>query len=125
MTSPQLQSKKNYDILKHIDGGGFGAVHKIKVHEDGKKYALKTVQLDDPNAPNALDEAKKEYELLQKNIPNVLKCFGSHHKPNKVFRFSTELMEMDLQKFINTKGPLSFQKFIPIFKDIITGKKKI
>jgi serine/threonine protein kinase len=119
MTSPQLKSKKNYTILKPLGVGGFGTVFKIKVHEDNKDYAVKYVQL---NQPDDLVEAEMEYNLLRKGIPNVLKSFGSHHEPNKTFIFSTELMEMTLQNFIDDNGPIPFEKFIPIFKNIITGK---
>ena len=122
MTSPQLKSDKNYTIQKHLGGGAFGAVYQIKVHEDSKEYALKNIKL---NRPDALEEAQLEYSLLQKGIPNVLKSFGSHHEPNRMFLFTTELMEMTLQDYINKNGPLPFEKFIPIFKDIITGKISI
>ncbi len=128
MTSPQLKSDQNYTILKHLGGGAFGTVYKIRVHEDNKEYALKNIML---NQTEALDEAEKEYELLRKGIPNVLKSFGHNHdEPNKIFLFSTELMEKTLQGYIKdyikeNKGPLPFKKFIPIFKNIITGRISI
>jgi serine/threonine protein kinase len=82
-------------------------------------YALKNVEL---TQPDALAEAKMEYDLLRKGIPNVLKSFGSYHEPNKKFIYSIELMEMTLEKHIQSKGQLAFGQFIPIFKDILRGK---
>ena len=91
------------------------------VKEDNKVYALKKVRLDRKEQPNALAEAEAEYKLLKKGIPNVLKSYGSHHEPNEKFIFSTDLMQMSLEKYIDKNGPLSFEKFFPIFKDILTG----
>ncbi len=119
MTSPQLKSRQNYTILEPLGGGGFGTVYKIKVHEDNKEYAVKNVVL---NRPEALADAMMEYSLLRKGIPNVLKGFGSYHEPHKTFLFSTELMDQNLHEYITSNGPLPFKKFIPIFKNIITGR---
>ena len=125
MTSPQLKSDKNYKILNPLGGGAFGQVFKILIREDRKTYALKYVKLDPPKQPSTLADAKTENSLFRKGIPNVLKSFGSHHEPNEFFIFSTELMNMTLEKFIEKTGPLTFESFLPIFKDIITGKISI
>ena len=119
MTSPQLKNRSNYEIIDPLGGGAFGTVYKIKIHEDQKIFALKNVEL---TRPDALAEAKMEYDLLRKGIPNVLKSFGSYHEPNKKFIFSTELMETTLENHIQGKGPLSFGQFAPMFKDILRGK---
>ncbi len=119
MTSPQLKNRQNYEILDPLGGGAFGTVYKIRIKEDSKEYALKNVDL---KRPGDLDDALMEYKLLQKGIPNIVKSFGSFHEENKKFIFSTELMEGTLQDYIRDQGPLPFQKFIPIFTNIITGR---
>ena len=125
MSSPQLKSDKNYKIEKFIDSGNFGAVHKISIYEDQKVYALKQVNLmkqAEKERPTVLSDAQNEYQLLRKGIPNVLKSFGSYHDKNEqVFRFSTEFMEMNLAQLIEKNGPLPFNRFIPIFQDILSG----
>jgi serine/threonine protein kinase len=125
MSSPQLMSDKNYKIEKYIDSGSFGAVFKISINEDQKIYALKQINLMKHavnDRPAALLEAKNEYQLLRKGIPNVLKSFGSYHDTEEqVFRFSTEFKEMNLKQLIEKNGPLPFERFIPIFKDILSG----
>jgi serine/threonine protein kinase len=100
-------------------------VFKISVKEDQKVYALKQINLR-KHAPNnrdaALLEAQSEYQLLRKGIPNVLRSFGSYHDPKQqVYIFSTEFKEMNLLQLIEQTGPLSFERFIPIFQDIVTG----
>ena len=123
MTSPQLKSKTNYEIKDFLGSGAFGGVMKICIHEDKKEYALNQALVVNEREA-ALTEARNEYRLLRKNIPNVLKSFGSHYdQTNLVFKFSTECMDMNLLQFIQKKGSLSFTEFVPIFQDIILGKK--
>jgi serine/threonine protein kinase len=117
MTSPQLKNRQNYEILDPLGVGASGAVYKIRILEDSKEYALKSV-----NRPKDFDDAFMEYNLLRKGIPNVLKSFGSYHEEKKKFIFSTELMDGTLQEYILDKGPLPFKKFIPIFTNIISGR---
>ena len=125
MSSPQLNSAKNYTIEEIVDAGNFGAVYKVLVHEDQKRYAVKQINIEkysESDRQNALNEAKIEYNLLKKGIPNVLKSFGSNYDSNKeIFRFSMELMEMNLAQYIKGKKNLSFEEFSPIFSDILTG----
>ncbi len=118
MSSPQLKSHKNYRIIKSLGSKAFRKVYKIRVHEDNKEFAVTDLML---NRPEALADAIMEYKLLHRGIPNVLKSFGSHHEENKNFLFSTEYMEKNLQDYIEVNGPLPFEKFIPIFIDIIRG----
>ena len=125
MSSPQLSSVKNYKIEKFIDAGAFGAVFKIVTNNDHKIYALKQINLqkiDVNQRAAALSFAKNEYHLHRKGIPNVLRSFGSHLDPNEqIFQFSTEFMEMNLGQLIENQGPLSFERFIPIFRDLLSG----
>ncbi len=125
MSSPQLKSDKNYKIEEFIDSGNFGGVFKTSMHEDQKFYALKQVNLvkhAEKDRPAALSDARNEYQLLKKGIPNVLRSFGSYHDTNKqVFRFSTEFMEMNLAQLIERNGPLPVKRFISIFHDILSG----
>ena len=125
MSSPQLKSTKNFEITEIIDSGNFGTVYTITIHEDKKAYAIKQINLkkfDENERPAALADAKMEYNLLKKGIPNVLRSFGSFYDANaEVFKFSTECMKMNLSQFIKDKGNLSFNEFIPIFSDILSG----
>lgn len=125
MSSPQLRSTSLYKIEKEIDSGNFGKVFKISINEDHKVYALKQIKfdkIDEKGREQALKEAKTENDLLRKGIPNVLKSFGSYYNPKEgVYIFSTELMEMNLSQFIQNKGPMTFNSFFPVFRDIISG----
>ena len=87
-----------------------------------KKIDLKNfVSVSEKQA--VFSDAKNEYNLYKKNIPNVLRSYGSHYdKTKEVFRFSTDLMETNLLKFITKNGELTFENFVPIFTDILSGK---
>jgi serine/threonine protein kinase len=125
MSSPLLSSKNNYDY-DFIRAGAYGEVFKITSKQDKKSYAMKQIQLK--NVPKsqrleAFNEAKNEYNLYKKNIPNVLRSYGSHFDQSaEIYRFSVDLMETDLYRYIDDNGALTFEKFAPIFSDIIKGK---
>ena len=125
MSSPLLSSEKNYDA-EYIDSGTYGAVFKITSKSDNSTFAMKQINLKkflESDRKEALADAKKEYNLYKKKIPNVLTSYGSYYdQTNEVYRFSIDLMETDLYKFIHNNGALTFENFIPIFTDILSGK---
>ena len=125
MSSPLLKSEQNFD-KEFIDAGASAAVFKITLKKDQSVYALKQINLGtffENERQAALSDAQKEYQVLRKGIPNVLRSFGSHYDDkNLLFKFSTELMEQNLMKFIQSNGPLNFENFTPIFKDILLGR---
>ena len=129
MSSPQLTSKNNYHIIDCIGSGNFGSVMHVSIHEDQKVYALKQISFQNVPATDraaAVNDAKNEYQLLKKGIPNVLKAFGSNYdEKTHMFKFSTELMDMNLTQLIEKKGSLTYSEFIPIFQDILSGKKRL
>ena len=124
MSSDLLSSEDNYE-KEFIDAGAFGAVFKITFKNDRKVFALKQIDLGkySKNEMTAiLEEAKEEYNTMLLGIPNVLRSFGSHYDLEKNhFRFSIELMETNLQKHVAKNGALSFDNFLIIFGDVITG----
>jgi serine/threonine protein kinase len=126
MSSPLLSKENNYEE-KFLKAGAYGAVFRITSKTDQKKYAMKQTDLKNipkPERQAALNEAMNEYKLYKRNIPNVLRSYGSYFdKTNEIYRFSVDLMEMDLSNFIEKNGgALTFEEFTPIFSDIIKGK---
>jgi serine/threonine protein kinase len=125
MASPLLNSEKNYD-KEYIDAGNFGSVFKITLHSNKNVYALKQLdfsKLNKRDIPSAKSDAINEYKIMRLDIPNVLKSYGSYFdEANNIFRFSTEMMETNLRKYIQKNGAMSFEKFQTIFGDILTGE---
>ena len=125
MSSPQLQSEHNYTLQKSLASGFYGGEFKILVNQDQKTFALKNINLQkfsEKERPVVLSELKNEYNLLRKGIPNVLKSFGSNYNSKQqIYQFTTEHLEMSLENLIEKEGPLSFNRFIPIFSDILSG----
>ena len=126
--SPRLLSEKNYNE-KYIARGSSSAVFKIDyVDDNGKKkeYALKKIEMkgifQNSDLQEKLKDSKRQYQILKQGIPNVLKAHGSCFDKKKLeFRFSSDLMHMNLAEFVMEKGPLDLGTFIPIFLDIIRG----
>ena len=124
MSSPLLSSDKNYDE-KFIDAGTYGAVFKITSKSDNSTYAMKQINLtnfDLSKRQEALENAKKEYNIYSKNIPNVLKSYGSYYDETEdVYRFSIDLMETDLYNFIIKNG---VHKFLICMNFLVNNRPK-
>jgi serine/threonine protein kinase len=126
MTSPQLKSSSSYTNQKNIGSGSFGIVSRIRVEENGKVYALKELHLkkltNKALREEALKEAINEYNLLKKEIKNVVKSYGSHYdEQDKVFKFSMEYFPHNLSEYVDINGCLTPKQYLPLFLDMVEG----
>ena len=127
MSSPQLSSDKNYQIIRTLGAGSFGQILGVRFYSDNKFYAVKEIdlkKLPKEERAAALYETMSEYRFQNKKIPNVLRGIGSHYdKQSEVFKYSTELMGMNLKNLIEKekKRFSSFSEFSSIFCDILSG----
>ena len=132
MSSPQLSKKENFNILEILGRGAFGIVSKIETKDDKKVYALKQIFLPGRNqsaeAMQCYEEAKREYKILKKGLKNVVRSFGSFYDPNaNCFSFSMTHYKHNLEGYLKAcfdkkNSNISFATFMPIFRDIISGK---
>ena len=134
MSSPLLSSDNNYDVKTLLGSGSYGVVNKIVTKIDDprlnkkapQEYALKQIDLKKfkgDEHKEALDSAKKEYNLLKRNLEHIAPAFGSYHDPNTdVFFFSMELFPQNLKMLI-TKSlkKISFDEYFYLFQDILKG----
>ena len=129
--SPRLKAEIYYEE-KTISQGSFGRLSEIQYlcEKTGveKKFSMKTFDVSKIGEPSereeVLEEAKKEYEILKRGIPNILKAHGSFYDEQEMkFRFSTDFMHTDLYSFISKRGPLDVKTFISIYTDILRGKR--
>ena len=131
MSSPQLKSTDFYEIKKFLGAGSFGAVNQIKIKENDKIFALKEIHLkkipNEKDRAQALEEAKAEYNLLRNDLLSVVKSYGSNYDSTSlIYKFSMEFHAQNLNDFVENnllvnKEELTYQQFIPIFSDILTG----
>jgi serine/threonine protein kinase len=126
MSSDQLKSNDLYTIEKNIQSGNFGVVSKIKIKENDSVYALKQINIarfPEKEKEGILMDAIREQKLLEVGIQNVVKSFGSHYdSKSEMFIFSLQLMEKDLTRYVKEEGgSIPFGKFLPIFRDILSG----
>ena len=137
MSSPLLAAK-NYDLDTSLGRGSYGIVNKIITKVDdplldkkpSQEYALKQIDLKDLKGnehKEALESAKKEYNLLKKDLKHVVRAFGSHHDPNTdLFIFSMELFPQNLKKLItDSLSKISFDEFLYLFHDILKGLHRL
>ena len=69
---------QNYEILRRLGVGGFGAVYKVRSYYDNKIYAMKKVTLMNSTSIQqraALKEAETQAKLHHPNIINLLDSY--------------------------------------------------
>jgi serine/threonine protein kinase len=72
-----------YELIDEIASGAFGTVYRATYLETNEAVALKICCLEDTQS--TLDELLIEVEILKRcSHPNIVKCFGAHHKGNDV-----------------------------------------
>jgi serine/threonine protein kinase len=134
MTSPQLSKRENFNLLDFLGKGTFGIVSKIETKDDKKVYALKQIffpgKSQSAESKECYEEAKREYTILKKGLQNVVRSFGSFYDPKtNCFSISMTLYQYNLDRFLEAyfeknQSNIPFATFLPIFRDIITGKIK-
>ncbi|KAF9537064.1 hypothetical protein EC957_008890 [Mortierella hygrophila] len=67
------KEKKTYDVVRPIAAGGYGSV--LKVQLDGKLYALKVCDVDDPNKKDSYDREAKA--LKRTNNCHIIKLHAA------------------------------------------------
>ena len=134
MSSPQLSKKENFNIVEFLGKGAFGIVSKIETKDDKKVYALKQIffpgRSQSAEAKECYEEATREYTILKKGLQNVVRSFGSFYDPKtNCFSISMTLYKYNLEGFLEVyfeknHTNIPFTTFLPIFRDILTGKIK-
>ena len=107
-----------------IASGAYGSVHKVQVT---RNFAVKDIFLrgSSNDLESELKCAFSEYELMSKNLKNVVRSYEFQYDPKKrIFSYTMDLMENSLDCHIkDLKNPLSFDKAFPLLHNITTGKK--
>ena len=129
-SSPSL-SEGNIEPGIVLGSGTFGVVQQIKSKET---FALKKIDLrklvedmdDEEELHEKLSCAFLEFQIMKKNIPNVVRSYQYHFDDKEnVFSFSMDLMKgKDLGTLIQTKS-IPFEDFYKLFQDMVTGKKTL
>ena len=121
-------SLANIELGKHLGSGSFGSVYKID-----EKLAVKQINIkklmdccdDEEELYENLSCAFSEFQTMSKNLPNIVSSYRFHFDmEKKIFSFTMDLMEKDLETLINEKKGISFEQFYKLFEDIVSGKYK-
>jgi serine/threonine protein kinase len=107
-----------------IGRGAYGVVNKVQVT---RNFAVKDIFLrgSSTELESELKCAFSEYELMSKNLKNVVRSYEFLYDPKrKMFSYTMDLMDKSLDSHINDlKNPLSFDKAFPLLHNITTGKR--
>ena len=117
-------SYKDYSNRK-IGEGLFSKVYLRSISE--KFIAVKEIDLKIIRDQDKKNEVRKkiqtEYQIHHKGLSNVVKSYELFYDEiNEVCTFSMDYFEYNLEEFLKKEGPISFQVFISLFNDIITGE---
>ena len=113
---------------EHLGSGNFGSVYKID-----EKLAVKQINIrrlmdntdDEEELYEILSCAFSEFQTMSKNLPNIVSSYRCHFdKGKKIFSFTMDLMEKDLETLISEKKGIPPEQFYKLFEDIVSGKKK-
>ena len=118
--SAPLLTNLNRDI---IGSGAYGIVSKAQIM---RNFAVKDIYLGQSSSDLEceLKRAFREYEVMSKNLKNVVRSYEFLYDPSKkMFSYTMDLMEKSLDFHIkDLKNPLSFDKAFPLLQNITTGK---
>ena len=119
-------SLANLKLGDHLGSGSFGSVYKID-----EKLAVKQINIkklmdcsdDEEELYENLSCAFSEFQTMSKNLPNIVSSYRCHFdKGKKIFSFTMDLMEKDLETLISDKKGIPFEQFYNLFEDIVSGK---
>lgn len=112
-----------------ISSGMHGPVVEVVVKQT---FALKQIELakmcdsiDEEDLENALFEVHEAFLMMKKNLRNVARTYQYFYdEKRKKYLFTMEIFENNLCKYAYENSLLE-KDFIPIFENIVEGKKKI
>ena len=124
--NPLLEGHGEYK--RNLGNGSFGTVNHIICKEN---FAIKIIHLQkfikdlksEKELLEHLSSAFSEFQIMKKNIPNVVRSYQCHFDEDaKIFSFTMDLMKGgDLATLIKN-GEIPFEKFYNIFRDVFTGR---
>lgn len=115
-----------FEIVRLIGRGGFGEVYEVVDQLLDKKLALKTLQREVLNDPDAKSRFKREIAVAQQiSHPNVCRVFDvlvTERDGFEVISFTMELLEGEtLAALLARQGPFDEEEGWPLVEQIVQG----
>jgi serine/threonine protein kinase len=113
-----------FHVVSTLGTGAHSTIFQVRRQEDGKHYALKVVQIDDPEEQKFLDQAEHEFKVGgMLDHPNLLKFFALEKVKDWLFRVKKVhlLSEWINGKTLDTCPRLTMPRLVQVFKAIADG----
>jgi hypothetical protein len=119
----------NLETTKPLGKGVFGTVYPVVAKEE---IALKKIDFkefmdvltSEEELCEQLKSAYSKFQIMKKNIPNVIRSHQCHFDMNKfIFYYIMDLMIKDMGRKIREKI-IPFNDFYKLFRDIVTTHYK-
>jgi hypothetical protein len=125
MSSDQLEQMSKGQILRTI---GLNYLEKVdicniegKLHAVKKFFLLKATKIEDKKL-ELLEEKKREYELIQKGLQNVVKCDGSFYdQREEIYQYSMECFDQNLKEHLKSHGSPNLKTLLFLMSGMIKG----
>ncbi|MDX9722469.1 MAG: serine/threonine-protein kinase [Myxococcota bacterium] len=112
-----------YEVLGLIGSGGYGVIYKARQITTGQLVAIKTLHesaSDDPNAEAEIGRFLRETRVIAElSHPHIVQLFDSGVSDHHRFMVLEFVDGLELGKFIETHGPLSFPVAKRLFQQIL------
>jgi serine/threonine protein kinase len=113
-----------FQVLGTLGTGAHSTILHIRRSEDSTHYALKVVQISDPEENKFLDQAEHEFQVAEKlDHPNLVKIYALEKVKDWMFRVrkSHTLIEYVNGKTLDSCPRLTMPRLVQVFKCVADG----
>lgn len=113
-----------FQVLGTLGTGAHSTILHIRRSEDSTNYALKVVQITNPEEAKFLDQAEHEFHVAEKlDHPNLVKIYAMEKVKDWMFRVrkSHTLIEFVNGKTLDTCPRLTIPRLVQVFKCVADG----
>lgn len=120
---PKVELGARYDVLQELGSGASGAVYRVHDKELNKDLAVKLLREDQTSNEGLLARFKQEASLaITLSHENLIGMYGLSETPKGSPFLVMDLLEgRSLDTILKEDGPLSEERFVAIFSQVLEG----
>lgn len=120
---------QNFQVVKPLGQGSFGAVKLVRRKEDGKNYAMKEINVAKMDQRDRADQLNEIRILASIFHPNVLAYYEAFIENGKLYIITeyAELGDLDgeIQARSRANKPFTEQEVWSVFLQVLSGLREL